>query len=263
MKKRVITIAAMLMVISIMTSACVISTEKKSKEKEDTTAEQKEPDDEEETTKATSEASEDAKAASDDSETAPASTDTAETTEAAPETTTAAIPQEDCELIIDVTYEDNYVLAKYSINLYLDGEKIDTMENGRYYLTKVDTVTGDHEVKFEKRGDSDFETTAKVTIAGDSTLIFEIKSHLDEIEIKSSRVVDGLQEMEVEMPDVTEMRLDKAIEAVEAAGFKNISTKSDKTIILKSNWVVIEQSVAAGQKANRSTEIILTCEKDG
>ena len=138
MKKRVITIAAMLLMISIMTSACVISAEKKSKEKENTTAEQKDPDDEEETTKATSEASEDEKAASDDSETAPASTDTAETTEAAPETTTAAIPQEDCELIIDVTYEDNYVLAKYSINLYLDGEKGVVNDGMPYYVVKKD-----------------------------------------------------------------------------------------------------------------------------
>ena len=274
MKNKITTIVIMLVTISIMTSACVVKTSKKSQEKEDTTAEQEDVTDQsdEKETEPTKSGAEDetSETTTEEATSEPTSEVTAtNTTETSNETTTeatdatTAIPQEPCDVIIDITYDENIILAKYTVVLYLDDEKIDSMENGKYFLTKVATTTGDHELKFEKRGDSTFVTTVKVTLYGDSTLIFEIKSHLDEIEIKSSRVADGLQEMEVEMPDVTEMRLDRAIEALEAAGFKNISTESKSPIIMKSNWVVTSQNVSAGDKANRATEIILTCEKDG
>ncbi|MBR5975456.1 MAG: PASTA domain-containing protein [Clostridiales bacterium] len=275
MKNKITTIAIMLVTISIMTSACLaVKTKDSDKDKKETTEAATVAGDVTETSGASDEkgATEDttaestAKASEDTVTTTAASTETtpaATDTEATTETTTAEIPKEDCELVIDVTYDENIVLAKYTVVLYLDGEKIESMENGKFFLTKVATTTGDHELKFEKRGDSTFETTVKVTLSGDSTVIFEIKSHLDEIEIKSSRLADGLQDIEAEMPDVTEMRLDRAIEALEAAGFKNISTESKSPIILKSNWVVIAQNFSAGEKTNRAAEIILTCEKDG
>ena len=278
MKKKITSIAVMLVTISILTSACLaVKTNKSDNDKKETTeAAVKEDETEasgssdkkgasedtaETSTEATKKASEE-KETSTEAETTTESSTAAET-EAPAESSAEAVPQEDCELVIDITYDENLVLAKYTVVLYLDGEKIDSMENGKYFLTQVSTTTGDHELKFEKRGDSTFETTVKVTLSGDSTLIFEIKSHLDEIEIKSSRVANGLQDIEVEMPDVTEMRLPQAIEKLEAAGFKNISTESATPIIIKGNWVVIAQNLPAGQNARRDAEIILSCEKDG
>ena len=261
MKKGLMIIVSMLLAISMMASACTaVKTKKADEDKKETTEEAEVSEDtkKSETEEATTKAPETTAAATDSvpADTTPEAT-SADTTSADP------VPQEDCELIIDITYDENIVLAKYTVVLYLDGEKIDSMENGKYFVTQVSTTTGEHELKFEKRGDSTFETTVKVTLSGDSTLIFEIKSHLDEIEIKSSRVADGLREIEVEMPDVTEMRLPQAIEALEAAGFKNISTESATPIIIKGNWVVIAQNFPAGQNARRDAEIILSCEKDG
>ncbi|MBO4927100.1 MAG: PASTA domain-containing protein [Clostridiales bacterium] len=192
---------------------------------------------------------------------------TTETTTEATTETTAADPSEKpqgspCQVLFDITYNENIALAKYSVVLYLDGEKVDTIEHGKFYLNAVSTTAGEHEVRLEKRGDDSCATTLKLTISGDCTLILEITSHLSEIEINNSRKVDSLMETDVEMPDVTEMRLDKAIETLTEAGFRNISTESEKIIIIRSNWVVISQNAKAGQMTNRATEIVLTCEKD-
>lgn len=187
---------------------------------------------------------------------------TTETTAVSEETTTEA-PQSDCSIIFDITYNENIAMAKYTVVLYLDDAKIDSIDHGKYYLQKVGTTTGDHVIRFEKRGDSSCATTVKINITGDSTLFFELTSHLDEIEIRNSRKIDGLEDMEVEMPNVTEVRLDRARDILEAAGFKNITVESAKVIIIESNWVVIQQNIPAGERANRSTEIVIFCEKDG
>lgn len=188
---------------------------------------------------------------------------TTETTTVSEETTTEAPPQSDCNIIFDITYNENIALAKYTVVLYLDDIMIDSIEHGKFYLQKVGTKTGDHEIRFEKRGDPSCATVLQTNITGDSTLIFELTSHLAEIEINSSRKMDGLEDIEVEMPNVTEVRLDRARDILKAAGFKNITVESNKVIIIESNWVVINQNIPAGALADRSAEIVIFCEKDG
>jgi hypothetical protein len=166
------------------------------------------------------------------------------------------------KLQLDISYAKNIILAKYSISLYVDGNKIAMIEHGKDYLQEVTLTPGEHEIRLEKWGDDSVSNTINVTVKRDSTLICEIKSHLNEIEIVNIRTVDSLNETDAIMPDVTELRLDKAIDKLEEAGFTNISTRSEGTIIIKSNWVVTEQNIQAGSKVNRTSEVILTCVKD-
>lgn len=169
----------------------------------------------------------------------------------------------ECTLAVDVVYESNIVMAKYSIDVYLDGEKIGNVENGNEFLHSTSTMTGSHTLKFEKRGDSSIMSFYKFDVVGDSTVLCSLKSHTDEIEIRSQEVKAEAISMEANMPDLTEKRLDKAIDELEKLGFINIYTKSQSTIIIKSNWVVIAQNYPAGESVDKSAQIILTCEKDG
>ena len=65
------------------------------------------------------------------------------------------------------------------------------------------------------------------------------------------------------MPDVTEMRLDDAASKLQKLVFVNIKTRSSSTIIMYSHWIVTKQNIKAGKKISRTTEIVLTSEKDG
>ena len=180
--------------------------------------------------------------------------------ETEPATSTESQP---CQLLLDVNFEQNIVLAKYSINVYLDGEKITMMEHGGYLLETVSTTTGTHTLRFEKRGESDFATDQSIKLDGDSTFVCSIKSHTNSIELIDPEVIDHLVDTKIEVPNLVEMRLDKAMDKLNALGFISVATQSKKTIILPSNWVVTAQSIEPGEKVDKNVEIILTCEKDG
>ena len=200
---------------------------------------------------------------------------TTEATTTTQETTTTEAtttqPQKDapadgekCSILLDLDFHKNIALAKYSIVIYLDDKKLDTLEHGNYYLETVSSSTGEHTLRFEKRGDPSIVATTSFKTKGDTTFKCDLITHMDKIEISDISVVDSLVDNNVEMPDVTELRLDKALEKLKDAGFINITTDSGrKTILLPSNWVVTKQNVKAGESVKKTTEIVLVCEKDG
>ena len=122
--------------------------------------------------------------------------------------------------------------------------------------------TGKHELSFAKRGDKSTSGSVTFEIDDDSTFKCVIKSHETYIEVMSPQKLDYLESTKAKMPDVTELRLDQAVEMLTEAGFVNLYTSSSKTIILRSNWVVVKQNIKPGKKVNRTTKIVLTCEKD-
>ena len=68
------------------------------------------------------------------------------------------------------------------------------------------------------------------------------------------------------VPDTVGMTYDKALEALEEAGFEDVDAVeadgSSPWIIIESNWIVGEQNPAAGKKARTSDTITLTVAKD-
>lgn len=71
---------------------------------------------------------------------------------------------------------------------------------------------------------------------------------------------------EAELPDVRGVALDEAEGVLEEAGFDRTVDEDhleDRAIFMSSNWVVVEQSPAPGQKAPTDTEVVLSVAKIG
>ena len=168
-----------------------------------------------------------------------------------------------CKLMLDIDFDSNIILAKYSVTMYLDDKKITNIEHGKYYIDTVTVKSGEHTLSFTKRGDDSIVGLTKFTIDTDSTLKCIIKAHESYIEVGNVTVLDHLESTKIKMPDVTELRLDKAVDELFDMGFVNIKTKSQSTIIMRSHWIVTAQNIKPGKTVDRTTEIVLTCVKDG
>ncbi|MBO4688007.1 MAG: hypothetical protein J5636_05790 [Clostridiales bacterium] len=89
----------------------------------------------------------------------------------------------DCLLLVEINYESNVVMAKYSIIVSLDGEEIATVGNGNEYFGSFDVKSGKHELTFEKNGDSKISNSYSFDVNSNCTVYCSLKSHLDYIEI--------------------------------------------------------------------------------
>ena len=89
----------------------------------------------------------------------------------------------DCVLMVQVNYESNIVMAKYSIIVKLDGEEIATVANGKEYFGSFDVKSGTHELTFEKNGDPDITNSYTFKVENNCTAYCSLKSHMDSIEI--------------------------------------------------------------------------------
>ncbi len=178
-------------------------------------------------------------------------------------TTTKKPAKEKCEVAIHVDYLSNIAMAKYSVVVLFDGDEMATIGNGEEYLGSVVTNSGHHTLRFEKLGESSFCSYYSFDIDDDSTVECSLKTHLDEIEVRDQKVSVGAVSMDAEVPDVVGLRLNIAREKLGDAGFMNISATASKMIIVENNWLVVDINVQPGEKVNKSTEIILYCEKDG
>ena len=89
----------------------------------------------------------------------------------------------DCVLMVNINYESNVVMAKYSIIVKLDGEEIATVANGKEYFGSFDVKSGQHELTFEKNGDADISNSYTFKVESNCTAYCSLKSHMDSIEI--------------------------------------------------------------------------------
>ena len=95
-----------------------------------------------------------------------------------------------CVLFVKVEYESNVLLAKYSIDISLDGEEIATISNGKEYFGSFEVESGEHQLFFEKNGDADNCNDYIFDVDSDCTVYCSLKSHMDHIEITEKNVTD-------------------------------------------------------------------------
>lgn len=157
MKKRIAQLGAVILIASLL-QGCVMPDESKKKTKSDKTTTEE---------KRKGEKSEEA-----------------EETETS-EIQTTVDPKNMCNLFVSVDYESNIVMAKYDINVYLDGEQITTIENGDEYFEVFSVEIGTHQLLFEDDDDSDIVSDYTFDVDHACTVSCSLKSHLDEIEIKN------------------------------------------------------------------------------
>lgn len=94
----------------------------------------------------------------------------------------------ECLLMVNIDYEENLILAKYSIDVFLDGTNIATIQNGRNYFGSFHVYTGQHELYFEDAADTDIYKAYPFNIDDSCTAYCSLKSHLDSIEITQKNI---------------------------------------------------------------------------
>lgn len=167
-------------------------------------------------------------------------------------------------LYLDVNFEGNIFLNKYDVFVELNGERLGEIKHGDYFTHMAEVPWGDYTIKFINTEKSSVTASKDLTIDRDTTYKCTIHTDKDEIVIKDEEVIEGIEGSSLKMPDVVGTNLSTAKEELETIGFVNIEEKAsdDSTILMESNWVVIEQSVEPETELDKNHEIVLTCRKE-
>lgn len=167
-------------------------------------------------------------------------------------------------LYLDINFEQNIFLNKYDVYVELNGERLGEIKHGEYFTHMAEVPLGEYKVEFINTEKSSVRASKKLSIETDTTYKCTIHTDSDEIVIKEEEVIEGIEGSSLKMPDVVGANLSTAKEELETVGFVNIEEKAsdDSTILMESNWVVIEQSVNPGTELDKNQEIVLTCKKE-
>ena len=95
-----------------------------------------------------------------------------------------AFSPDESVLAYTINYESNIVMAKYDIEVYVDGELVATVSNGKSVAGEIAVEPGVHTVTFCKAGDKSVTGSTTVTVNGYTVFKHSLKSHRDYIEVK-------------------------------------------------------------------------------
>ena len=165
------------------------------------------------------------------------------------------------QLYFDLDFDENLILAKYDVELYLDDELLDTIPHGQYYTRLVKIKEGDHTATFYKNTDNSVKSEKKINITTDSTLSGRLHTNKNDIELNDFVLKQSIENISFEMMQVVGMQLNQAIDALEKIGFINIKLENESDIWDTNNWVVISQSVEPGNEIDKNAEIQLLSAK--
>ena len=92
------------------------------------------------------------------------------------------------ELVLDVTSDSNLLFSKYDMDVFLDEEKIGTVENGESLNKSVKALEGEHILTVNKHNDSGLADTYILKLEADTQIAFEVKHGRSEILIENVQV---------------------------------------------------------------------------
>ena len=165
------------------------------------------------------------------------------------------------QLYFDLSFDQNIFLATYDIEVYLDGEKIDTIPHGKNFTYSTKLKEGEHTATFYKSTDNKVFSEKKINITTDSTLSGRLHSNNKDIELNNFVLNNGIADTSFEVVNVVGMQLDKALSVLGGIGFTNVVKEPSDDIWMDSNWIVTAQSVSAGTKVDKNTKIVLNSVK--
>lgn len=169
--------------------------------------------------------------------------------------------EENKQLYLDISSEENLLFSKYDVAIYFDDEFLDTFSNGAVYTKMMDVTIGKHTLSFYDE-DLSFKSTQDITTNEDCTFQCTLVSYSDEIKVKDCEIISGTERSSIEMADVESMSLYDAKNELKEAGFVNIKVEeTEGTVWDESNWIVLEQNVKEGKKIDKNYEIMLLCQK--
>lgn len=155
------------------------------------------------------------------------------------------------------------MFSTYDVNLILDGQLIETLSHGDDYTKLLNDITdGEHEIIFCKEANSDINGSIQFSMNGDTTVQCRIACTSSEVDVDKIEIIGNTDLSSIEVPDLSGEPLSAAKKILKEAGFVNITGEAKNASIWDDdNWTVLEQSIEPGETADKSTEIVLTCEK--
>ena len=166
-------------------------------------------------------------------------------------------------LYLDIHFVGNWIFDTYDVEVYLDDELIDTIPHGKDFTHLIENVEdGEHTVMFCSEDSDDAKGEESVEIKGDTTFKCTIYAHSNEINIENVETEGNVDKAFIPVPEMKGLVLSIAEEELKTAGFVNVSSKAESDSVWDSgNWVVTGQNIEAGNTADKSEEIVLTCKK--
>ena len=170
------------------------------------------------------------------------------------------IEKEECQLYIEISFEENAFFSRYNVELYLDDSFIATIPHGNYYTSMQTVQKGEHRLTFKEENGSN-RSTADFNIKGDSTFSCKIKATSSNIKISNKQVTNTIAFAMISTPDLTGLLYSDAVKVLKQTGFANYSyeTTNGKSIFDSDNWLVIDQSLLVKSEVPKSEPILLTC----
>lgn len=166
-------------------------------------------------------------------------------------------------LYLDIHFVGNWIFDTYDVEVYLDDELIDTIPHGEDFTRLIENVQdGRHTVMFCSEDSDDVKGEESIEITGDTTFNCTIYAHSDEINIEEVETEGNVDKAFIPVPEMNGLVLSIAEKKLKTAGFVNVSSEGESGSVWDSgNWVVTGQNIEAGNTADKSEEIVLTCKK--
>lgn len=163
-----------------------------------------------------------------------------------------------CHFYIDISSRDNILFDRYDMSIEIDDTNIGTVPNGATITYLADVYEGEHVVTAYNAENHSVYATYNIEIDRDLTFSASLE-HGSAISFNAAEITDGVIGASLEVPNVTGAVLNEAMAALEQIGFINIRQEPYDDIWDRSNWLVVQQGVAAGEVVDKNTYIQLDC----
>lgn len=163
---------------------------------------------------------------------------------------------------IKLECETNWFFAKYKIEIYMDDNKIGTLDHGADETYHLELAAGEHALKITKEGTPSISGSVTINIKENANIIYNVVSHDDRVAIteKKYESLRPLTENEIKMPvnasEYKEKNYNDVILELKGLGFTNVI--GQPLYELSSDWFRGEvTSVSIGGKSDFKKNDIL------
>lgn len=131
------------------------------------------------------------------------------------------------EVNIEIKCEDNLFLSRYDLDVFVDDEKVGSMDHGAVKGFDLSLVEGQHVIRVCKKGDESIDGSAEFEVlGGDASFLYEVRCTSDQVELMSV----GLVNPPADSSDLLGSDQSEAIELFESAGFEAVSEREVKDL---------------------------------
>lgn len=166
---------------------------------------------------------------------------------------TACLPkrsssQEDstsCRIYLDICVEKNFLLNRYDVDVYYDGEMLTKIKHGKSYERLMETQVGNHTLEFFHHDNYNVKGKTSVKIEGDMTWSCTLENKGSKIKVKEILTRDFITDerlARLESVKIKNVKLD------EEAGAEVLIDTFPKEAVIKDVKITIENNDVASAK---------------